>query len=326
MYHEEAPLECRQKHGFYSCRGRCRISSDSSLSMMRVHSMAFCGKDDSYVAVDFDKDGPRQHRAMHWRSDSLEAHLLPSLELGLQASQTKGPSLGVCSGGHFEIMERCKGKTLCWVHATEPDSVEQPHVEPLVGFQGSFTFSRSSLEGWCFSSDGTLLAAVTNWEDADQREAPSLKVYDLRPFLTALEAWHTRARARALRPLRTFVRFLSLREQQVAEIPSEMVEISSGAAEIPSLMEELRLEEGRPGTGTTMESQSGVSSGAAEIPSLIEELRLEEGRPGIGTTTESQSGVISDALAAVFGNASLVELIESWLLQDLPGPKNVWRS
>ena len=263
--------------------------------MMRVHSMAFCGKDDSYVAVDFDKDEPRSERAIHWRSGSLEAHLLPSLELGLQASQTEGPRIGVCSGGHFVIMEGCKpwGDTLCWVHATEPDSVEQPHVEPLVGFQGSFTFSRSSLEGWCFSSDGTLLAAVTNWEDGDQREAPSLEVYDLRPFLKALEAWRTRARARALRPLRTFVRFLSLRERQVAEIPSEMVEISSGAAEIPSLIEELRLEEGRPGTGTTMESQSGV---------------------------------ISDALAAVFGNASLVELIESWLLQDLPGPKNVWRS
>jgi hypothetical protein len=48
---------------------------------------------------------------------------------------------------------------------------------------------------------------------------------------------------------------------------------------------------------------------------LIQELRLEEGRPGTGTTMESQPGVISDALAAVFGNASLVELIESWLLQ-----------
>ena len=286
MYHEEAPLECRQKHGFYSCRGRCRISSDSSLSMMRVHSMAFCGKDDSYVAVDFDKDGPRQHRAMHWRSDSLEAHLLPSLELGLQASQAAGPEIGVCSGGHFEIMERCKGKTLCWVHATEPDSVEQPHVEPLVGFQGSFTYSRSSLEGWCFSSDGTLLAAVTNWEDGDQRESPALEVYDLRPFLTELETRRTELearRARALLPLRTIV-MLSLQERQAAEIPSE------------------------------------ISSGAAGIPSLIEELRLEEGRPGTGTT------VISDALAAVFGNASLVELIESWLLQDLPGPKNVWRS
>ena len=277
MYHEEA-------------QGRCPISSDRTLAMMQVHSMVFCGKDDSYVAVDFDKDEPRSERAIHWRSGSLEAHLLPSFELGLQASQTEGPRIGVCSGGHFEIMERCEGDTLCWVHATEPDSVEQPHIEPLVGFQSSFTFSRSSLEGWCFSSDGTLLAAVTNWEDGDQREAPSLEVYDLRPFLTALEAWHTRARARALRPLRTFVRFLSLRERQVAEIPTE------------------------------------ISSGAPEIPSLIEELRLEEGRPGTGTTMESQSGVISDALAAVFGNASLVELIESWLLQDLPGPKNVWRS
>ena len=263
--------------------------------MMQVHSMAFCGKDDSYVAVDFRKDGPRQSRAMHWRSDSREAHLLPSLELGLQASQAAGPEIGVCSGGHFKIMKGCEpwGKTLCWVHATEPDSVEKAHVEPLVAFS-SEDDDRSWLEDWCFSSDGTLLAAVTNWEDADQREAPSLEVYDLRPFLTALEAWHTRARARALRPLRTFVRFLSLREQQVAEIPSEMVEISSGAAEIPSLMEELRLEEGRPGTGTTMESQSGV---------------------------------ISDALAAVFGNASLVELIESWLLQDLtPGPRREWET
>ena len=262
--------------------------------MMQVHSMVFCGKDDSYVAVDFDKDEPRSERAIHWRSGSLEAHLLPSLELGLQASQTEGPRIGVCSGGHFVIMEGCKpwGDTLCWVHATEPDSVEQQHVEPLVAFKNA-ECSRSSLEDWCFSSDGTLLAAVTNWEDGDQREAPSLEVYDLRPFLTALEAGRTRARARALRPLRTFVRFLSLRERQVAEIPSEMVEISSGAAEIPSLIEELRLEERRPGTGTTMESQSGV---------------------------------ISDALAAVFGNASLVELIESWLLQDLPGPKNVWRS
>ena len=295
MYHEEAPLECRQKGQctVYSCQGRCRISSDRTSSMMRVHSMAFCGKDDSYVAVDFDKDGPRQHRAMHWRSDSLEAHLLPSLELGLQASQTKGPSLGVCSGGHFEIMERCKGKTLCWVHATEPDSVEQPHVEPLVGFQGSFTFSRSSLEGWCFSSDGTLLAAVTNWEDGDQRESPALEVYDLRPFLTELETRRTELearRARALLPLRTIV-MLSLQERQAAEIPSE------------------------------------ISSGAAGIPSLIEELRLEEGRPGTGTTMESQSGVISDALAAVFGNASLVELIESWLLQDLtPGPRREWET
>jgi len=62
-----------------------------------------------------------------------------------------------------------------------------------------------------------------------------------------------------------------------------------------------------------------ISSGVAGIPSLIEELRLEEGRPG--STMESQSGVISDALDAVFGNASLVELIESWLLQDVKGPR-----
>ena len=294
MYHEEAPLECRQKQcRIYSCQGRCRISSDRTSSMMRVHSMAFCGKDDSYVAVDFDKDEPRSERAIHWRSGSLEAHLLPSLELGLQASQTEGPRIGVCSGGHFEIMERCEGDTLCWVHATEPDSVEQPHIEPLVGFQSSFTFSRSSLEGWCFSSDGTLLAAVTNWEDGDQRESPALEVYDLRPFLTELETRRTELearRARALLPLRTIV-MLSLQERQAAEIPSE------------------------------------ISSGAAGIPSLIEELRLEEGRPGTGTTMESQSGVISDALAAVFGNASLVELIESWLLQDLtPGPRREWET
>ena len=288
MYQGEAPLECRRQHEFYSSRGRCRISSDRTLAMMQVHSMAFCGKDDSYVAVDFRKDGPRQSRAMHWRSDSREAHLLPSLELGLQASQAAGPEIGVCSGGHFKIMKGCEpwGKTLCWVHATEPDSVEKAHVEPLVAFS-SEDDDRSWLEDWCFSSDGTLLAAVTNWEDGDQRESPALEVYDLRPFLTELETRRTELearRARALLPLRTIV-MLSLQERQAAEIPSE------------------------------------ISSGAAGIPSLIEELRLEEGRPGTGTT------VISDALAAVFGNASLVELIESWLLQDLtPGPRREWET
>ena len=240
--------------------------------MMEVHSMAFCGKDDSYVAVDFDKESwqPRQSRAVHWRSGSLLAHLLPSLELGLQDSQTEGPEIGVCPGGHFEIMKGCKpwGRTLCWVHATETDSVEQPHVEPLVALGEYGNDDRRWLEDWCFSSDGTLLAAVMNWEDGDQREDPDLMVYNLRPFLTELEARRAARRARALLPLRTFVIFLSLRERQVAEIPSS-----------------------------------------------IQELRLEEGRPGIGTTMESHSGVIFDALAAVFGNASLVELIESWLLQ-----------
>jgi hypothetical protein len=140
--------------------------------------------------------------------------------------------------------------------------VEQPHVEPLVALGEYGNDDRRWLEDWCFSSDGTLLAAVMNWEDGDQREDPDLVVYNLRPFLKELEARRAARRARALLPLRTFVIFLSLKKQQVAEIPS-----------------------------------------------LIQELRLEEGRPG--TTMESQSGVISDALAAVFGNASLVELIES---------------
>jgi len=272
----EAPLECRQRRctPYSDCQRQssCRISTDRSSAMMRVHSMAFCGKDDSYVAVDFDKESwqPRQSRAVHWRSGSLLAHLLPSLELGLQDSQTEGPEIGVCPGGHFEIMKGCKpwGRTLCWVHATETDSVEQPHVEPLVALGEYGNDDRRWLEDWCFSSDGTLLAAVMNWEDGDQREDPDLVVYNLRPFLTELEARRAARRARALLPLRTFVMSLSLCERQVAEIPS-----------------------------------------------LIQELRLEEGRPGTGTTMESQPGVISDALAAVFGNASLVELIESWLLQ-----------
>jgi hypothetical protein len=78
----EAPLECRQRRctPYSDCQRQssCRISSCRSSAMMEVHSMAFCGKDDSYVAVDFDKESwqPRQSRAVHWRSGSLLANLV----------------------------------------------------------------------------------------------------------------------------------------------------------------------------------------------------------------------------------------------------------
>ena len=164
---------------------------------MEVKSMSFCGEN-SYVAVDFKKDAPRQHRAVHWPSepDSEVAYLLPSLALGI-AAPPAGPDYGVTNNGVgedglFVVVKGIYpwGFTVCWLSSKTSFDV----LEPIFALQNmeQEMYCDLGVEDWCFSSDGMHLAVVKNSEDGDQREDPFLVVFDLSEALEEINAQRLR--------------------------------------------------------------------------------------------------------------------------------------
>jgi hypothetical protein len=189
------------------------FTSDRTLSYMHVESMSFHGPNHEYLEVHFRKESemtiavpwkyPRFLKPLHHKSDQLwhSVLILPDTTVSISPSTSTMHRLALEYPLHIKLENH--------------ERARYSEIFLTVYFRGKAVWSNESwTEEFCRSSNGLLLGAVTNWEDGDQREDPTLVVYNLLPLLTSLDMEHRK-------PFRTFLALLRQRRNQGTELCGE---------------------------------------------------------------------------------------------------------
>ena len=163
-----------------------QLCSDRTLRMMKVYEMQFCGQNDEYIAVHYEKE-KEAHQAFHWVSNSSVAIDLPDpliSDFSFPAGERDGDNyLKITIENEEDIAE------------LESDMISGRNNGPRIVFyfRDRIVYVSRWAEKFCISSNGRYLGCVLNWEDGDQREDPDLKVIDLKSFFMPLLYYEKRS-------------------------------------------------------------------------------------------------------------------------------------
>ena len=168
----------RDTNGEFCCSSR-------NLKDIQVYSVNFSGNNNEYLDVKYSKESQCHYR-FPWNNDPVVAQPLPwNYNSDADSnSENVSPSalISTLVLGKLTI-QMAKANQQCGDRFDRTlQVVSASSGKVLYDWKGNST-SRSSIEKYCRSKDMRYIGMVTNWEDGDQREDPSIEIVDLNELL-----------------------------------------------------------------------------------------------------------------------------------------------
>jgi len=167
------------------------IARDSSLQDMNLYSMFFYKdaeedkeedddpEQENCIAIHFCKDSEGWY-SFCWKSGSKIATNIQSQYVLYQAqAEAKAEAKAKAKAKRTELYKQMTIKRI----PVEDGGCSYKRAINVVFREDKILFVSEWCEEFCRSSEGRYFGFVANWEDGDQREAPSLAVLDLKPLL-----------------------------------------------------------------------------------------------------------------------------------------------